>query len=137
MDRHEQNLLTALEVCVLVGCSYNTLNYWYKWAKKNPNNEYAKLLPKYLDTGIRQTRYWRKEDIPAIIHFKNSLPQGRNGLMGDITQKYRREKKRRDKIERSKKRGPGRPRKDGRDPIRRKGVKSDIESTDSAVRREE
>ena len=93
----DKDLLTALEVCVLVRCSYNALNYWYRWRAQNPDNEYAKLLPDYLQPSERQTRYWHKSDIPKIIQFKTSVPQGRQGIMGDVTQKYRRAKKERDK----------------------------------------
>ena len=91
-----KDLLTALEVCVLVHCSYNALNYWYGWKGLNPDNEYAKLLPDFIQTANRQTRYWKREDVAKIIQFRNSVPQGRNGIMGDITQKYRREQRKRE-----------------------------------------
>ena len=93
MEKEDKDLLTALEVCVLVHCSYNALNYWYRWKGLNPNNEYAKLLPDYIQIANRQTRYWKRDDVAKIIQFKNSVPQGRNGIMGDITQKYRRAQK--------------------------------------------
>ena len=91
-----KDLLTALEVCVLVHCSYNALNYWYRWKGLNPDNEYAKLLPDFIQTANRQTRYWKREDVAKIIQFRTSVPQGRNGVMGDITQKYRREQRKRE-----------------------------------------
>jgi hypothetical protein len=73
-----------------VGCSYNTLNYWYRWKRRNEDNEYAQLLPEFYSEGERQPRYWNKEDVAKLIQFKNSIPQGRGGLMGDVTQAYRR-----------------------------------------------
>ena len=107
---NDTNLLTALEVCVLVKCSYNALNYWYRWKRENPDNEYAQLLPDYISMGDRQARYWRREDVEKIIRFRNSLPKGCSGVMGDITQKYRRKQKERKKNEKIK-RKRGRPRK--------------------------
>ena len=105
------DLLTALEVCVLVHCSYNTLNGWYRWKNMNPDNEYAQLIPDYIQEDPRQTRYWRRDDVAKLIKFKQSIPQGRNGIMGDVTQKYRRAKKERDKANVKVKRKRGRSRK--------------------------
>ena len=44
----EEKMLNALEVCLLVKCSYNALNYWYRFKRLNPDNEYAQLLPDYV-----------------------------------------------------------------------------------------
>lgn len=114
-DIKDKDLLTALEVCVLIPCSYNALNYWYRWRESNPDNEYAQLLPDYIQVTDRQTRYWKREDVAKLIQFKNTVPQGRKGIMGDITQKYRRAKKAREELKQNDKnktkRKPGRPRK--------------------------
>lgn len=84
----DEELLTGVEVCVLVGISIYTLNNWYKFKKTNPKNKYAKMLPKFVQKTDRQTRYWKREDIPKLITFKTSIPHGVNGVMGDATQKY-------------------------------------------------
>lgn len=111
----EKDLLTALEVCVLVHCSYNTLNGWYRWKNLHPDNEYAQLLPDYIQRGIKQERYWKREDVEKLIKFRQSLPQGRSGIMGDVTQKWRRAKKEREnKPDGEVKRKRGRPRKSDR-----------------------
>lgn len=80
------------EVALLVGASTQTINNWYRWKKANPDHELAKLLPDYLQEGPRQMRHWKKSDIWLISEFKNSIPHGRNGILGDITQKYARNK---------------------------------------------
>ncbi len=85
----EEKMLNALEVCLLVKCSYNALNYWYRFKRLNPDNEYAQLLPDYAQEQERQERLWKQSDVEKILEFKNSVPQGRNGIMGAITQKYR------------------------------------------------
>lgn len=83
-----EDLLTGAEVCVLVGISIYTLNNWYRFKKTQPKDKYAKMLPKFVQRSDRQTRYWKREDIPKLIEFKTSIPQGVNGVMGKVTQKY-------------------------------------------------
>lgn len=90
-----EKLLRIEEVALLVGSSTQTINNWYRWKKIHPENELAKLLPDYIQQGNRQIRYWKNSDIWSIIEFKNSIPHGRNGILGDITQK--RSKKKEDK----------------------------------------
>lgn len=84
MDR----LLKIEEVAVLIGSSVKTINTWYAWKRENPDHELAKLLPEYTQTGERQLRLWKQEDIYALLEFKSKIPQGRNGIMGSVTQKY-------------------------------------------------
>lgn len=78
------------EVALLTGCSTQTLNNWYRWKKLNPEHPLAQLLPDYEQSGERQTRYWDKDDIVKIGQFKASIPHGRLGILGDITQKQAR-----------------------------------------------
>lgn len=80
--------LNVTEVAVLVGCSVQTINYWYTFKKVEPYNELAKLLPEFTQEGARQTRYWNEEDVFKLVEFKNSIPRGRNGILGAVTQKY-------------------------------------------------
>lgn len=80
--------LNVTEVAVLVGCSVQTINYWYAFKKAEPNHELAKLLPEFTQSSARQTRYWNEDDIFRIVEFKNSIPKGRNGVLGKVTQKY-------------------------------------------------
>lgn len=80
--------LTITEVAVLINKSVQTINMWYAWKRKNPDNEYVKLLPDYEQDGERQIRYWNREDVWKLIEFGQQLPKGRNGFMGDITQRY-------------------------------------------------
>lgn len=81
------------EVALLVGTSTQTINIWYRWKKQNPNNELAKLLPDYQQDGERQTRYWKQSDVWSIQEFKRSIPRGCKGILGDVTQKYRKNRK--------------------------------------------
>ena len=89
----EDKLLRLEEVAVIIGSSSKSINNWYWFKREDPDNEYAKMLPEYIQKGPRQTRYWRECDIWKLIEFKSSIPQGRNGIMGRITQKYYRTEK--------------------------------------------
>ena len=82
------NKLKITEVAVLINKSPQTICMWYQWKRKYPDNEYAKLLPEYEQCGPRKTRYWDREDLCKLIEFSQKLPRGRNGFMGEVTQKY-------------------------------------------------
>lgn len=92
-DAKQKELLTAAEVCVLVGISVYTLNNWYAFKREEPKNEYAKRIPNFIQEDTRTTRYWKREDISKLIAFKESIPKGVNGVMGSITQRYYKEVK--------------------------------------------
>ena len=65
----DSGLLRLEEVAILVGVSFKTINSWYAFKRMHPENEYAKMLPDYIQAGPRQTRYWKKEDICSISSF--------------------------------------------------------------------
>lgn len=77
------------EVAIFVGVSVNTINSWYKFKHENPEDEYAKMLPDYIqEGGDRSPRYWTETDIDRLLEFKEAKPTGRNGVMGCVTQRY-------------------------------------------------
>lgn len=82
-----ERLLKIEEVALMIGVSVQTINIWYRWARNNEDNEYAQLLPEYTQTGPRQTRYWTQSDVWKLIEFNKAIPRGRNGVMGDVTQR--------------------------------------------------
>lgn len=84
----EERLLRIEEVAVTIGSSCKSINNWYWFKRENPDNEFAQMLPDYIQFAERQTRYWKESDIPKLIEFKKAIPHGRNGLMGSITQRY-------------------------------------------------
>ena len=81
-------LLNVSEVSLLIGSSIQNIASWYRWKALHPDNELAKIIPDFTRIGNRRTRYWTQDDVWKLIECKNSLPQGRNGVMGDVTQKY-------------------------------------------------
>lgn len=83
----EEKLLRAEEVALLVGISTQTLNNWYRWKRLNPDHKLSEFLPDPIQNGPRQMRYWRKSDIWTIAQFKNAIPHGRNGILGEVTQR--------------------------------------------------
>lgn len=88
-NKHKDDLLTVEQVVVLVGCSFNTINYWYRWKRENPEHELAQLLPDPIKKSERGTRYWKYSDIEKLSEFKHSIPKGRyGGILASVTQRY-------------------------------------------------
>lgn len=81
------NYIKIEELATLLNCSVQTINTWYKWKRYNPDHKLAELLPDYKQEGKRQTRYWKSDDVWKLVDFKRSIIHGRNGIMGDITQR--------------------------------------------------
>lgn len=91
----EERLIKAPELSMLVDTSIQAITTWYKWRDMHPDHELAKLLPDYIvKTGGRKTRYWKYSDVWKLIEFKNRIPHGRYGIMGEATQMYARNSKR-------------------------------------------
>lgn len=88
-----ERLLRAEEVALSVGISVKTLNNWYLFKRANPDNEYAQMIPECVQEGSRRQRFWKSDDVWKLMQFKKSIPMGRNGIMGGITQKYYHNKK--------------------------------------------
>ena len=84
----EKQLIKAPELAMLIDSSVQTISSWYRWKKEHPDHELAQLLPEYVRYGNKHIRYWNRSDVGKFIEFKTRIPKGRNGIMGDITQKY-------------------------------------------------
>lgn len=89
----EDKLITITEVCYITDTSIQTINNWYKWKRLNPDNIYAKFLPDYIQDGARQKRYWKLSEVDKLVAFKHIVVKGRNGFLGEVTQKYYHNKK--------------------------------------------
>lgn len=87
-NNKEEKLLNVQEVAVLIHSSVPTISAWYRWKKENPDNEYAKMLPAFIRKGAHRERRWKYSDVWKLVEFKQSIPQGRNGVMGSVTQRY-------------------------------------------------
>ena len=81
-------LINATELAYKVGKSIQTISSWYKFKEENPDNEYSHMLPDYIRIGAKRTRYWREADVEKLIVFYKTIPQGRNGVLGSVTQRY-------------------------------------------------
>lgn len=91
----DNNGIKIEELAFYVDSSTHTINNWYAWKRQHPTHDLAYLLPDpvYIQKGGRRIRYWNRADIGKILEFKNSLPHGRLGILGDITQKHSRRNK--------------------------------------------
>lgn len=85
---NEDKLLSVQEVAVLIKSSVPTISSWYRWKRLHPEHEMAQKLPDFERHGAHRARYWKYSDVWKLVDFKESIPQGRNGIMGEITQKY-------------------------------------------------
>lgn len=92
----EKKLLKAQQVACAIDVSPQTIGSWYKWKLENPDHELAKLLPDYIRIGNRNTRYWEEDAVWKLMEFKKIIPQGRKGVMGDVTQRYVKKNKKED-----------------------------------------
>lgn len=84
----DANKLKIEEVAILIGASVQTINVWYRYKALHPESEYAMKLPEFIREGAVKQRFWYRDDIWKLIDFKNSIPHGRNGILGEVTQKY-------------------------------------------------
>ena len=45
-------------------------------------------LPDFKREGTRGPRYWNQEDLPKLQAFRDWLPKGRGGVMGDWNARF-------------------------------------------------
>lgn len=93
-----QNNLSASKVAQQLDISTYTLTNWYKWQEtcRTPEHDFLPVLPQYQQRSTKGIRYWKQEDIPIIQQFKDSLPKGRGGVMGNYNAKFWGERGKRD-----------------------------------------
>lgn len=85
----EKNL-TASKVANQLDISVTTLNHWYGWyrAEDIEKPEGVPPLPDYNQQGINGTRYWSQEDVEMLRKFKEWMPKGRAGIMGNYNARF-------------------------------------------------
>ncbi len=88
VDSGENRVIRIEEMAMLIGSSVPTISSWYRWKNQNPEHEAAKRLPDFFRVGPHGARCWHESDVQALKGFKASIKQGRDGLMGSVTQKY-------------------------------------------------
>ena len=87
MNDGNERLISIEEVAVQLGVSYKTICNWYAFKRKYPDDEWSKKLPDYVLGGEKNTkRLWKQSDIVTLMDFRDTLPKGRNGIMGKVTQ---------------------------------------------------
>lgn len=92
MKLDDSCMLKIEKVAFMIDVSVQTINNWYRFKRECPDNEFAEMLPDYIQEGDRQTRYWNINDIPKLIKFKESIPHGHVGVMGVVTHRKKGEK---------------------------------------------
>jgi hypothetical protein len=87
--------LNADEIVKELNITKTTLNRWYKWynmTENKPTN--CPELPKYEQQYSTAPRFWNEDSIEALRKFKNWVPKGSKGLMGEVSQVYWAKRKR-------------------------------------------
>ncbi len=82
--------LTATKVAQHLDITVVTLTNWYTWYN---NDKYVKPantpeLPKYEQVHERAARYWNESDLHKLEKFKEWVPKGRNGVMGQLNARF-------------------------------------------------
>lgn len=82
--------LSASKVAQHLDISVTTLTNWYKWQNSltEPVSENAPRLPQYEQHSVRGPRFWTEEQLKELEVFKEWIPRGRNGVMGNINARY-------------------------------------------------
>lgn len=82
--------ITATKISQFLNISTTTLNSWYKWYNdptfKKPKD--TPYLPPYSQEHPRAPRYWTEDDLYDLRKFKEWIPKGRGGVMGDCNARY-------------------------------------------------
>lgn len=84
------NRISATKITQFLDISYATLNSWYKWYNDDnfvkPKN--TPYLPPYKQDHPRAPRYWTPDDLYDLKKFKEWVPKGRRGVMGEYNQRF-------------------------------------------------
>lgn len=82
--------LSSNKVAQYLDISVATLNNWYKWFRNEDFEKPADIpaLPQYKRDGARGPRYWNSADLPELQAFRDWLPKGRGGVMGDWNARF-------------------------------------------------
>ena len=89
------SLLSATQVAAKLGITVKTLTTWYKWYNDNMLKHFIRneqpidcpILPPYTQTKLNSPRYWDESNMEQLIKFKNWVPKGRGGVMGNVNAK--------------------------------------------------
>lgn len=68
------------EVAELIDRSPLTIKNWYEWAEQN---DCLYLLPDMERVGVRQIRYYKRDQITKLLDFRDSI---KYGTMSDFNQ---------------------------------------------------
>lgn len=84
------NRITVNKVAQFLDVSVVTINNWYKWYN---NEAFTKpketpYLPPYQQDHPRGVRYWTEDDLYDLKKFRDWIPRGRGGVMGEQNASY-------------------------------------------------
>lgn len=82
--------ITATKITQFLDISVQTLNSWYAWYNdpKFEKPEGTPYLPPYEQANPRAPRYWTEDDLYDLRKFKEWVPKGRGGVMGNHNARF-------------------------------------------------
>ncbi len=81
----KERLIRIEEVAMLLDVNQFTIERWYRFKRKNPENKNAQLLPDFIyqtNSKNRSVRYWKESDVKKLKKFQESIVLGKLGFMG-------------------------------------------------------
>ena len=85
MIEFNSNYVSISRAAMLIDVSTVTIKRWYKWWE---NDQFEKpkdlFLPSYCHKDRRGTKFFRKEDIPALKEFRNKIQTVHKGCMAEF-----------------------------------------------------
>ena len=81
--------LSISRVAMLMNVSTTTIQRWYRWWEAPGFEKPSDLsLPKYVHCDRRKTKFFLKEDIPALREFQRKLSTTHRGVMSEFNAAY-------------------------------------------------
>ena len=82
--------ITATKITQFLDISVQTLNSWYAWYNdpEFEKPEGTPYLPPYEQEHPRAPRYWTEDDLYDLRKFKEWVPKGRGGVMGNHNARF-------------------------------------------------
>lgn len=89
MIKLNDDYLSINRVAMALDISDHTIRRWYKWWEDDtypkPNDLF---LPKYYHKDRRGTKFFKKEDVPALKEFRNKIQTTHIGAMAAFNSFY-------------------------------------------------
>ena len=85
MKTLNENYVSAGKACLMVDITIDTLYRWYRWwENENFPKPEGLYLPPYYHKDRRKTKFFKTEDIPALMKFAEDVRGPYKGCMAEF-----------------------------------------------------